>query len=340
MTLFTQNLRGETTSQTPFWFMRQAGRYLPEYKKVRSSFPDFLSFCYTPDAAAEVTLQPITRFGMSAAILFSDILVIPDALGQQVRFEQGEGPKLEPITHIQDILRLTPESTLPKLAPVFDAIRLIRHDLPDDTSLIGFAGSPWTLACYMIEGKGSKDFATTRGFAYAQPEAFSQLMDILIDSISRYLIAQIEAGVNALQLFDSWAGVLPEHEFRQWVIAPTKRIVANIKAVHPDMPVIGFARTASTLLADYVSQTGIDAAGLDTSVPLNWASAHIAKPMQGNLDPILLASDEKKAIAETKRILDCMKGKPFIFNLGHGIVPHTPIAHVEAVVETIKGFHA
>ncbi len=340
MTLLMQNLHNEKTSQTPFWFMRQAGRYLPEYKKIRSGFPDFLSFCYTPDAACEVTLQPITRFDMDAAILFSDILVIPDALGQSVRFEQGEGPKLDPITHIKDILRLSPEGVLDKLAPVFTAIRLIRKELSPDKSLIGFAGSPWTVACYMIEGKGSKDFATTRGFAYGQPEAFAQLIDILVESTSRYLIAQVEAGVNVLQLFDSWAGILPESEFHRWVINPTTRIVANVKAAHPDIPIIGFARSAAPQIIDYENQTGVTAMAMDTAVCLDWAKAHLHKPLQGNLDPILLASDEKKAVKETLRILEAMKDRSFIFNLGHGIVPHTPIAHVEAVVATIKGFRA
>lgn len=333
-----QTLKGNKTSHVPVWFMRQAGRYLPEYKKVRSNFKQFLDFCYTPEAACEVTLQPITRFGFDAAILFSDILVVPHALGQKVWFEEGEGPKLEALTRKEDIDALHMEKMKEHLSPVYEAIRLIRQHLPKEKPLIGFSGSPWTLACYMLEGKGSKDYATARQFAYAHPQEMQRLMDILCDAIVHYAQQQISAGVQVFQLFDSWAGVLSPCEFEHWVIRPTQKITQKIKENHPTVPVIGFARGAGMKLADYAKHTNVDALGVDTSMPLEQVLAHHAngKVTQGNLDPIALAADKQEAIRQTKAILETTRHAPHIFNLGHGIIPSTPIEHVQAVIDTVR----
>lgn len=335
-----KSLGKEKTETVPFWFMRQAGRYLPEYMKIRSGFSNFLEFCYTPDAACEVTLQPIQRFGMDAAIMFSDILVIPDALGQDVSFVKGEGPKLKSIDQIKDIDRLQASNLHEHLNPVYEAIGLIRNELAQDKALIGFSGSPWTLACYMIEGQGSKDFAKTRSFAYQEPEAFARLIQLLVQSVSSYCIRQIESGVQVIQLFDSWAGLVPACLFDEWVVRPTRAIAKAIKQTHPDIPVIGFARAAGANLLDYAEINELDALGLDQMVPLEWARKYLGhKVLQGNLDNLLLASDREKSVEQTKQILEKMSDSPFIFNLGHGIVPHTPIDHVNAVVQSIKEFH-
>ena len=337
--LFIQALKGEKTKTIPFWFMRQAGRYLPEYRQVRSGFSNFLEFCYTPKAACEVTLQPIRRFDMDAAILFCDILVIPDALGQDVAFQKGEGPVLKPIESSSDITKLKLDKVMDHLSPVMESVDLIRSSLDDSKALIGFAGSPWTVACYMVEGKGSKEFALTRQFAYEHREAFSQLMDLLVEATSQYLKAQIKAGANAVQLFDSWSGLIPEQEFEAWVINPTKRIVDAIKQDYPDIPVIGFAKSAGANLIRYKNETGVDALGIDTAVPLVWAKENLAgKTLQGNLDPLALFAPKETVIEATNHILESWKEIPFVFNLGHGFLPQTPIENVESVCETIKGF--
>lgn len=339
MTLhFIDTLFQKPHSETPIWMMRQAGRYLPEYREVRKNFTQFLDFCYTPDAACEVTLQPITRFDFDAAILFSDILVIPDALGQKVWFEAGEGPRLEAIVSEAQFKQLSMNKMEETLDPVFQAIKKIRAALPKEKPLIGFSGSPWTLACYMIEGKGSKDFAITREFSYKEPVLFAQLISLLTDAIIAYAKKQIESGINVFQLFDSWAGVLAEESFDQWVILPTQKIVCALKSNHPEIPVIGFARGAGMKLGKYVKQTGIDGIGIDTSMPLAEVVSHYAhgKTIQGNLDPTLLASSQKEAIVQTKKILEVTKSIPHIFNLGHGILPHTPIDHVQAIIDCVR----
>jgi uroporphyrinogen decarboxylase len=330
-------LKEKQVDHYPFWFMRQAGRYLPEYRKIRESFPDFLSFCYTPDAATEVTLQPITRFDCDAAILFSDILVIPDALGQEVGFTPGHGPKLRPIETAAEITRLEEKRAEEFLQPVFQAVRQIRKSLAEEKALIGFAGAPWTVACYMIEGEGSKEFAKARQFAYREPIAFSQLIDCLVRVTTAYLSEQIKAGADVVQLFDSWAGLLPPDEFKRWVIEPTQQIVSQLKTLHPDIPVIGFARCAGMMLADYANSTDVDGLGIDTSMPLIKAREAAPKQaLQGNLDPLLLATDKARIMTQTKRMMKDMKGTPYIVNLGHGIVPHTPIDHVQAFCDTVR----
>lgn len=337
--LMLRALSGEITPHIPLWLMRQAGRYLPEYQAIRKDFEHFLNFCYTPDAAAEVTLQPIRRFGMDAAILFSDILVIPDALGQKVNFVKGEGPKLEPIEGIQSLRSLDSQRVVEYLAPVFQTIRNVKSQLENDKILIGFSGSPWTLACYMIEGQGSRDFAKARAFMVQQPEAFAYLMQMLVRSISDYCCAQIEAGVDAIQLFDSWAGVAPARQFDVLITRPTAQIVTIIKAKYPKIPIIGFAKGAGALFGEYAAQTGVNALGIDQHLPLEFAKNNRnGKTLQGNLDNVIFASSKREAIAATTQILQQMQDTPFIFNLGHGVLPHTPIEHVASVIETVRGF--
>ena len=315
--------------------MRQAGRYLPEYKNVRKNFKNFLEFCYTPEAACEVTLQPITRYGMSAAIIFSDILVIPDALGVDVKFSEGHGPILQPVT---DLSKLSNKLSSEKLAPVYEAIRLTRKNLPQETALIGFCGLPWTLACYMVEGKGSRDFANVRSTAHKQKDFFKGLIELLTQSVIDHSIAQIEAGAQAIQLFDSWAGVLSEDEFYHYSILPSKKITAAIKTQYPHIPVIGFPRLAGSKVIDYATLTGVDAVSVDGSISLQVAAQEL-QPLvvpQGNLDSLLLADDRDAMLARAKIILDTLADKPFVFNLAHGILPHTPPENVQALCELIK----
>ncbi|MDG1288037.1 MAG: uroporphyrinogen decarboxylase [Rickettsiales bacterium] len=333
---FLQTLSGEILDRPPFWFMRQAGRYLPEYLETRAKCGGFLDLCFTPEKAAEVTLQPINRFDMDAAILFSDILVIPLALGQEVGFVKGEGPKLPPITSSGEIeaLRYNPE----KLFPIYGTLGILSKELPKDKTLIGFSGSPWTLACYMIEGGGSKDFAKARKFGHLQSAAFSQLLAKLEYAIIDYCSRQIIAGAEVIQLFDSWSGVCSEQEFDDWVVAPTKRIVAALKAKHPTIPIIGFPRLAGTGYRRYVKQTGIDGVSIDVQISPAWAKSHLSEfaVVQGNLDPILLATDGDAAIKQAKSLLKAYRDVSFIFNLGHGFIPETPIKNVERLVELLK----
>ncbi|MDX2074254.1 MAG: uroporphyrinogen decarboxylase [Alphaproteobacteria bacterium] len=332
-------LQCKKSASVPFWFMRQAGRYLPEYKAVRKNFPDFLSFCYTPEAACEVTLQPISRFDMSAAIIFSDILVIPDALGVDVTFVENIGPVLTSIANKAAIERIgMGQHFSEKLSPVYKAISLTRSALAKDKALIGFCGSGWTLACYMLQGKSSRDFSEARVFALKEPELFKKLMALLENAITDHACAQIEAGANAIQLFDSWSGVLSEVEFEHYVVQPTKRIVAGIKNKHSSIPVIGFPRMCGAKLEYYAKETGVDAVSFDGSVSLAYAKKEVQPHvlLQGNLDSQILAEDKELALAQTGKILDRFAGTPFIFNLAHGILPHTPIANVQAVSDMIK----
>jgi len=337
LSVFSDKPSSQVPQKIPFWFMRQAGRYLPEYRAVRKNFSNFLEFCYTPDAATEVTLQPITRYGMSAAIIFSDILVIPDALGVNVRFAEGHGPILEPV---RDLQNLSNQHFAEKLAPVYQAIKQTRAALAPDKALIGFCGLPWTLACYMVEGKGSRDFASVRTAAQRDKAFFAGLIDLLTDSVIAHSIAQIEAGADAIKLFDSWAGVLTEQEFYDYSIIPTKKITAAIKAKYPQIPVIGFPRMAGSKAEQYAKLTCVDAVSFDGSVSLSFAREHLqphAIP-QGNLDNILLAEDINEAVVQTKKIIANFKDKPFIFNLAHGILPHTPPENVAAVCDIIKTY--
>jgi len=337
LSVFSNTPTQKTSQKIPFWFMRQAGRYLPEYRAVRKNFSNFLEFCYTPDAATEVTLQPITRYDMSAAIIFSDILVIPDALGVNVQFAEGHGPILEPVSDLQ---KLSKQHFAEKLSPVYEAIRKTRKTLAPDKALIGFCGLPWTLACYMVEGKGSRDFASVRTTAQREKAFFAGLISLLTESVIAHSIAQIEAGADAIKLFDSWAGVLSEQEFMDYSIIPTQKIVSAIKAKYPHIPVIGFPRMAGSKAEQYAKLTGVNALSFDGSVSLSFARRNLQPYSipQGNLDNILLAEDKNLAIAQTKKILDVFADKPFIFNLAHGILPHTPPENVAAVCDTIMAY--
>lgn len=338
--LFLDALAGQTTSRPPFWLMRQAGRYLPEYREIRATATNFLDFCYTPDLAVEVTLQPLRRYAMDAAIMFSDILVIPDALGQDVAFKTGQGPILEPIRSVEALSVLNVDRVLDHLSPVFTILNRLSKEIPETTALIGFAGAPWTVAVYMVEGRGGTECGTARTWAYQDPDGFGCLMDILIEATSRYLIEQVNSGAEALQLFDSWAGVLSESQFRKWVIEPNRRIVENVRAVHPDVPIIGFPRGAGMLYPDFVKETGVNAVSLDTSIPQQWA-ADVVQPLctvQGNLDNQALVAGGAAMEAEVSHILDTLGKGPFVFNLGHGILPHTPPENVERVADMIKAW--
>lgn len=335
-------LHGETLQSPPLWLMRQAGRYLPEYREMRASVSGFLELCYTPEKAVEVTLQPIRRFGFDAAILFADILLLPQALGQPLDFMEGEGPKLEPIRDADGIARLGLDRIEKHLSPVYETVKGLREQLPDETTLIGFAGSPWTVATYMVEGGSSRDFVNAKGWAFSNPGEFSSLMDLLVAGTVQYLTGQINAGAEVIQLFDTWAGVLPEEEFKRFVIAPTKRIVDGVKAVAPDVPVIGFPRGAGVLAESYVRETGVDAVGLDSSVSLTWAAERLQPicAVQGNLDPVLLLSGGKPMQEAAHRILNAFADGPFIFNLGHGILPTTPPENVADLVNCVRGWRA
>lgn len=318
----------------PVWLMRQAGRYLEEYRQVRSTTNSFLEFCYNPEKAAEVTLQPIKRFDFDAAIIFSDILVIPDALGVGVSFQVGEGPILEKI-NASALEKLQYESN--KLKPIYEAIKIVRRDLHPEKSLIGFVGAPWTLATYMVEGGGSKDFYNVKSWAYSDSKSFSKLIYILADSIIEHACAQIESGVNVLQIFDSWAGVLAAgDEFTKWSIEPTAYIISKIKEKYPSIPIIGFPRGAGVSYVAYANNTAVDAISVDYNMPIEWIADNVDIAIQGNLDPMLLKNNKHEALLQAKKILNTMRGHKFIFNLGHGILPQTPIENVSSLVKCVK----
>jgi uroporphyrinogen decarboxylase len=337
MTLFLQSLRGEITPRPPVWLMRQAGRYLPEYRALRAKAKNFIDFCLTPELAVEVTLQPVRRFGMDAAILFADILLVPHALGQGVRFVEGEGPRLEPIRDAAALARLSDHAGAEILAPVMQTIRGVRAALPPSVALIGFAGAPWTVATYMIEGQGGSDYENSRQMAWTQPKLFAGLMDRLVLATSDYLNAQADAGAQALQLFDSWAGAVPAGLFETAVIEPTARVVAAVKARHPGIPIIGFPRGAGAHLGRYVTGTGVDAVGVDHMTDLAWAARSVpdGTAVQGNLDPVLLLAGGTAMDDEIRRTLGAMKGRPFVFNLGHGVMQPTPPDHVARLVALV-----
>ncbi len=336
---FLAALAGNAASHPPVWLMRQAGRYLPEYKVLRAQSANFLDFCFRPELAIEATLQPIKRFGLDAAILFSDILTVPWALGQKVEFLEGEGPKLEALRSADDIGRLNIEGLTERLAPVYRTVRGVAHALPDSTALIGFAGAPWTVIAYMIEGHGSRDFIIAKSFGLAQPELFKRLLDIVVGGTIEHLSAQIVAGAEAVQLFDSWAGVLGEAEFRRWVIEPTHVIATALRARHPAIPLIGFPRGAGGMLPAYARETGVTAVGLDTQVPLGWALNVLPRelPVQGNLDPVALVVGGRALADGVEAILSRVKGRPLIFNLGHGVPQTTPPEHVAELVRLVRG---
>ena len=330
-------LDGKTVSPPPLWLMRQAGRYLPEYRATRATAGGFLDLCYTPELATEVTLQPIRRYGFDAAILFSDILVIPDALKRNVRFEEGHGPRLDPID-AEGIFALEGKGVLDHLQPVMETVRRIRAALPAETALLGFCGAPWTVATYMIAGHGTPDQAPARLFAYREPKAFAHLLDQLADLSADYLVAQIDAGADAVQIFDSWAGVLGEREFAEFAVKPVRKIVDAVKSRRPQARIIAFAKGAGLFLKTYRQQTRADAIGLDWSVPLAFA-AELQKdgPIQGNLDPMRVVAGGKALDEGIDAILQVLGNGPLIFNLGHGITPQADPDHVARLVARVRG---
>lgn len=329
-------LDGEAVWPPPLWLMRQAGRYLPEYRAVRADAGSFLDLCYTPKHAVEVTLQPIRRFGFDAAILFSDILVIPDALGRGVRFEVGEGPRLDPLTTEAEIAALNVERVEGHLAPVLETVSTLRARLPAETTLLGFCGAPWTVATYMIAGRGTDDQAPAKHWAYAKPEMLDRLLGVLVEASIRYLVAQLRAGADAVQVFDTWAGSLDANGFDRFVIEPTARIVAGVRAAVPGAKIIGFPRGAGARLVSYVARTGVDGVGIDWGVDPTWAASAIAAPVQGNLDPLRLLGPLPEIDSALERLAGALKGRPWIANLGHGITPEAPISAVEHLVARIR----
>ncbi len=333
-------LDGETLAPPPFWLMRQAGRYLPEYRALREKAPDFLKFCYTPALAVEATLQPLRRFDMDAAILFSDILVVPHALGQSVTFQEGIGPMLEAVRDLDNLRRLNTRRLEEVLNPVYETVATLKGTLPDKTALIGFAGAPWTLATYMVEGRGGTDHGRVKNWAYRDAEGFGELIGLLTAAVSAYLSQQIKSGADVVQLFDSWAGVLAETQFRRWVIEPTAKIVRHLKDKHPQTRIIGFPRGAGALYQEYVDATGVDVIAIDDTVPAVWAADTLQhdRVVQGNLNNLALMNGGETLTDETHRILRALGGGPFIFNLGHGVLPGTPPENVAHLASLIRGW--
>ena len=340
--LLVRTLTGEKTTRAPFWFMRQAGRYLPEYRALRQRSSDFVRFCLDPELAAEVTIQPLRRFDMDAAILFADILLIPHALDAGLAFKEGEGPVLEPVTDTPGIARVeaAADRVADRLAPVYETVARVRAALPADKAVIGFAGSPWTVATYMVEGGGGHDFRHVRRMALTEPALFARLIAVLVRTTIAYLERQIASGADAIQLFDTWAGVLPADEFERWCVAPTAAIVAALRRSHPHVPVIGFPRGAGTGLVRYAEATYVDAVGLDAGVAPAWAAENLPERfcLQGNLDPLLILTGGQAMEDAAHAILHAWRRRAFVFNLGHGITPDVPIAHVERLSAIVAGW--
>jgi uroporphyrinogen decarboxylase len=330
-------LKGQRRDPPPMWLMRQAGRYLPEYRALRAKRGGFLDMAYDPEAAAEITLQPLKRFPFDAAILFSDILIVPHAIGQELTFVAGEGPRLSPPLADASLDELQP--VLERLEPIWATVARVKAKLSPKTTFLGFAGSPWTVATYMVAGQGSRDQAEARSLAYSDPGKFGAIIRRIEEVTLDYLSGQVEAGVDAVQLFDSWAGSLAPSEFERWVIEPTARIVDRFRARHPDTPVIGFPKGAGGKLRAYAGETAVDALGLDETVDPSWAARELPPglPVQGNLDPLALISGGEALRSAVSLILDAFADRPHIFNLGHGIQQTTPIAHVEELVSLVKG---
>jgi uroporphyrinogen decarboxylase len=333
---FLRVLSGEPLTPPPLWIMRQAGRYLPEYRATREKIDSFLKLCFTPELAADVTLQPVRRFDFDAAILFSDILVVPHALGQGVRFEEGRGPVLDPLP--EDFGALDAEEAASKLAPVYETVRLVRSELAAEKVLIGFCGAPWTVATYMVGGGGSPDQGAARRLGLENPERLQALIDILVEVSVRYLVGQIEAGADVVKVFDSWAGVLDAEGFERWVIRPMQMIVEKIRAASPGTPIIGFPRGAGSRIGDYARVTKADAIAVDWTVPMRRARELVAEPaaLQGNLDPLRLIVGGRALDEGVDAILAAMRGRAHVFNLGHGITPDAPLAHVERLVDRVR----
>lgn len=331
-----KTLLGQPTETVPFWLMRQAGRYLPEYRALRTKAGSFLDLCLTPEMAAEVTVQPLMRYGMDGAILFSDILIVPYGLGQPLTFKEGEGPKLDAV---QSTKSLSLKGFQERVSPIYETVKRVRPMLPGHVTFLGFAGSPWTVASYMVEGGSSKDFEVIKRFALSDPDGFQALIDLVVEATVEYLVGQVDAGVDAVQLFDSWCGVLAEPEFDRWVIAPNQAIVTQFKARCPGVPVIAFPRGAGLSYARFAAAVGADALGLDTTVPLGAAQLlQKALPVQGNLDPITLLVGGDALDRSVTGILEALGPGPFIFNLGHGVVQQTPPEHVARVTELVRAY--
>ena len=331
-------LRGQAQVPPPIWLMRQAGRYLPEYRAVRAEAGSFLDLCDRPDLAAEVTLQPVRRFGLDAAIIFADILLIPRALGQPLRFIEGEGPVLDAVCIVEDLDKLNFSRFDECLAPVYEALGRVRRQLPDEAALIGFAGAPWTVATYMVGGAGDQNPA--RLWAHRDPDGFGRLIALLTEATIRYLDRQIEAGAEVLQLFDTWAGVLPESAFLRWCVGPAREIVQALKRRWPDVPVIGFPRGVGPMYESYAERSGVDAVSIDTGLPSLWARDRLQGRLtvQGHLDPLALWAGGAALRREAGAILDALGRGPFVFNLGHGVLPQTPPDHVAELVEIVRAW--
>jgi uroporphyrinogen decarboxylase len=329
----------ERQAMPPVWMMRQAGRYLPEYRAVREKAGGFLDLCFNPVLAAEVTLQPVRRFGFDAAILFSDILVIPLALGRKLWFVEGEGPRLEPLTDAKASMSLRPEADQKLLSPIYETVRRVKSELGRETTLIGFCGAPWTVATYMVVGQGTPDQAPAKKLAAQAPEAFQHIIDCLVDASVDYLARQLEAGADVVQIFDTWAGSLPPQDFERWCVQPTKRLIAKLRAKRPGTKVIGFPRGAGQNIPRYVDETGVDAVSLESGIDRGFAREQIQSrvPVQGNVDPLILREGGAALDREVDDVLRAFSGGPFIFNLGHGILPDTPIAHVERMLKRVRG---
>ena len=338
--LLLDTLRGSQTSQRPVWLMRQAGRYLPEYRALRADKGGFLALVYDSEAAAEITLQPIRRFGFDGAILFSDILIVPYAMGQDLEFLAGEGPRLSP--RLVDASLASLKTVPERLGPIYETVRRVKAGLGSDRTLLGFAGSPWTVATYMVAGEGSRDQHETRAMAYRDPQAFQAIIDAITQVTIEYLLGQIQAGAEAVQLFDSWAGSLAPAEFERWVIAPNAAIVAALKARAAHIPVIGFPKGAGEKLPAYARETGVDAVGIDETIDPRWAAMAlpVGLPVQGNLDPLLLLAGGDELDRQTSHVLECFADRPHVFNLGHGIGQHTPIEHVERLLGLVRNWRS
>ena len=339
---FLEVLSGRRQPVPPLWMMRQAGRYLPEYRELRARAGSFLELCFTPEFAAEVTLQPIRRFNFDAAIIFSDILVIPHALGRAVRFEAGEGPRLDPLDTPDKVATLATEADFSKLEPVFEALRRVRRELDPKIALIGFCGAPWTVATYMVAGQGTPDQAPARMMAYRHPDAFAKIIDTIVENSITYLLEQLKAGADVLQIFDTWAGVLPPREFQRWSVEPTKRIVEGVRKKVPGAKIIGFPRGAGALLPSYVEATGVDGVSIDwaTEPSLIRDKVQSRVAVQGNLDPLVLIAGGAALDRAIDDVLASYAGGRLIFNLGHGIQPETPIAYVEQMVKRVRAYKA
>lgn len=331
-------LGGERIDPPPVWMMRQAGRHLPEYLELRARAKDFLDFCYSPSLAAEATLQPVRRYGMDGAILFADILLILDAMGRKVEFIPGEGPRVRPITSAKELDQEPLELVLSRLAPVGETVERVSSRMGERTTLIGFAGAPWTVAIYALEGKGGTDKSGPRRFGYENPRELDAILEVLVEATAHYLVMQAKAGADALMLFESWAEGLPEDAFSRWVVGPTRQLVARLRALGVDLPIIGFPRGCGSLLTGYAQQTGVTAVGVDTAASLKWVNASLPKNMavQGNLDPLRLLAGGPELDARVREIVASLKGRPHIFNLGHGVLPETPIENVERVLSVLR----